>query len=403
MEKFYYLDPYCREIDTKIIKVWDGEKPKHHRLVQLEQTIFYPEAGGQPGDRGKLYINDESFSIIDTQKSQNKEHVIHIIKDPKKLIKEGAHAKIELDWPFRYSYMQKHTAQHVLSALFMKAFNLPTVATHLGKDLVTIEIETNNISLDKCYRIEEMANNVVRLDKKVTYQELPHLEAEKLNLRRSIKVQGLVRIVSIEDYDLIACGGIHTNSTSEIKLITYVGQEKIRSHIRTIWKVADDAISSIHENSKIISNLCSYLSAQSFELEPLLSNIQQSLLQERQQNNTFCVLLAELLIEKMANNEINIIQLNEKYSLISLKCFKEVLKNQDKTVCVIIKKQERWEWIIHVSSKFASKMDNFKKKVLINSKAKGGGRFPFFQGIVDVHDADFFCNEFRSYFKNIYE
>jgi len=401
MEKFYYLKPYCREINTKIINVWDGKKPKDPRLVQLEQTIFYPEAGGQPGDRGKLYLKNESFSIIDTQKDQNKEHVIHIIEDPKKLLKEGSNVKIELDWPFRYSYMQKHAAQHVLSALFIKAFNFPTVATHLGKDLITIEIETKRISMDDCYKIEEMANNVVLLDKKITYQELPHAEAEKLNLRRSIKVQGPVRIVNIEDYDLIACGGIHTNSTSEIKLITYVGQEKIRSHIRTIWKVADDAIDFIHSNNKIISNLCSSLSAQPFELEGLLSNLQQNLLQERQQNNTSWILLSELLIEKMAKDEINIIRLDEKYSLIPLKCFNEVLKNQDKTVCIIIKKQERQEWLVHVGKNFASKMDNFKKEVLINGKAKGGGRFPFFQGIVNIQDTDLFCDKFRSYFKNI--
>ena len=401
MEKYYYLEPYTREINTKIINVCEGKKSPEIRLVRFEQTIFYPEAGGQPGDRGKLLLNGESFSIIDTQKDEKKEHVIHFIEDPKKLLKEGDKVKIELNWSFRYSYMQKHAAQHVLSALFNNVLNFATVSTHLGKDIVTIELKTNSISLKDCYKIEEEANNIVRLDKKITYQELPHQDAEKLNLRRSIKVEGLVRIVEIEDCDLIACGGIHTKSTSEIKLITYVGQEKIRSHIRTIWKVADDAIDSIHSNNKIISNLCSSLSAQPFELETLLSKFQNNLAQERQQNNNSWLLLAELLIEKMATNEINIIRLDEKYSSIPLKCFNEALKNQEKTVCIITNKNERQEWIIHVSSSFASKMENFKKEVLIKGKAKGGGRFPFFQGIVSVQDTDNFCDKFRSYFKSL--
>jgi len=400
MEKYYYLKPYCREIEAKIINICESNKSKDLRLVRFDKTIFYPEAGGQPGDRGKITFKGENFSIIDTQKDQNKEHVIHFVEDPKKLLKEKDDVKIELDWDFRYSYMQKHAAQHVLSSLFNNTLNFATVGTHLGKDLVTIELDTKNIDLEDCYKIENMANNIIRSNKQITYQELEHSEAEELDLRRSIKVSGPVRIVKIEDCDLIACGGLHTSSTSEIKLIVYVGQEKIRSHIRTIWSIADDAIWSIHENSKLIANLCSALSAQSFELEKIVSNLQNNLLQERQQNNNSWILLAELLIEKMAKNEINIVTLDEKYSVIPLKCFNEVLKNQDKTVCIITNKQNHLEWLIHVSSNFSLKMDNFKKEVLLPSSAKGGGRFPVFQGILDVQNVNVFCDNFRSFFKN---
>jgi len=396
MEKYYYKEPYKKEIKTKITNI---EKINGKTAFQVEETIFYPEAGGQPGDIGYLKLNNNKINIIDSQKTKDKVHVLHFIEGDSSL-SIGDEVELILNWNNRYKFMQSHSAQHLLSSIFYRYFNCATVATHLGNEIITIEIDKDYFALKDCLKIEEIANKVIRDNKKITCSIYEHETAEKLPLRRSIKVTGKVRIIEIEDNDLIACGGILVNSTGEIKLITYAGQEKIRGHIRTQWQIADQAISQIHEDKQVIKMLNEKLSSQEFELETAVKNLQENLKDAKREAKNCLELLSTLIIEKNVKDEINILKLPTDYSFIPLKEFNEALIGFDKTVLIFSSKDDKTNYLIHFSEKLNSKLPGFKEQVISKVNAKGGGKFPTFQGILTTNKIEAFSKAFIDYFKD---
>lgn len=249
-ERLYYSDKYAKEITATVTGV-DG------RCVRLDRTIFYPEAGGQPGDRGFF----GSFRIADTKKSADGD-VLHVIDGNGPMPAVGDFCTLSLDWPHRYFFMKEHTAQHLVSAILFSSFSIGTVAVHQGDEFFTVETDRGEIDEDTLLRVEDAANEAIRKNLKVWQDETDHESAEKLHMRRSIKVAGRVMLVHIEGIDVVACGGVHVSSLSEIGEIAYVSSEKIRGHVRTCWKCSDSAVRYRRENAAIVRKLSSLFSAE---------------------------------------------------------------------------------------------------------------------------------------------
>ena len=247
-EMLYYGDAYLRECDASVIAC-DGSR------FALDRTVFYPEGGGQPGDRGTF----GSVRIIDTQKGDDGT-VWHIAEGEAPSV--GTQGHLSLDWEHRYHYMKEHSAQHLISALLHTHASIGTVAVHQGPGSLTIETDAGSIPEDVLLGIEDLANAAIRRGLRIWQDEVGHEEAESLHMRRSIKVEGRVKLVHIEDTDVVACGGIHASSTSELLEVSYVSQERIRGHVRTEWKCAEDAVAFRRSNKDIVSSLSALLSAE---------------------------------------------------------------------------------------------------------------------------------------------
>ncbi|MBO8435425.1 MAG: alanyl-tRNA editing protein [Spirochaetes bacterium] len=246
-DKLYCRDGYLQSIEAEVIA-------SDSNGIVLDRTIFYPEGGGQPGDRGFF----GKWQIIDTQKNSEGDP-LHIINGDKPAV--GTKALLTLDWEHRYFYMTEHSAQHLISALLFK-HGIGTVAVHQGERFFTVETDKEDIDASILLSVEEEAGEAIRSSLAITQREMSHEEAEALGMRRSIKVEGDVKVVFIDSLDAVACGGVHLRSTKEIKEIQYCGFERIRSHVRTIWKCGDTSIQYRRQNKAIVSSLCAMLSAE---------------------------------------------------------------------------------------------------------------------------------------------
>ena len=246
-EKLYYEDAYLKELTVTVLASDNGR-------VVLDRTIFYPEGGGQPGDRGFL----GPFRVTDTQKGEGGTVVHFTDASPA----PGESYVLKLDWEHRYHYMQEHSAQHLLSSLLFHESGIGTVAVHQGEDAFTIETNKGSIDEETLLHIEHRAQEEINAGKRIWHETKSHEDAEKLHMRRSIKVSGDVMLVYIEDNDVVACGGVHLRSTSEIGTVEYCGQEKLRGHVRTVWKCGKDAEAARHERRKLVNALSEKLSAQ---------------------------------------------------------------------------------------------------------------------------------------------
>lgn len=253
-ELLYYKDAYLRSICSKVVEVRENG-------IVLDKTIFYPECGGQRGDRGSF----GQYVILDTQHDKDGE-VLHIIKGNKP--KVGEEYTLTLDWENRYSGMLGHTSQHLISSVLFKRLNILTLSVHQGDGEVGIETDRKEISLDETRKIEDEVNAVICQNRRVYQKEMSRKEAEGLKLRRTIKVDGeRIKVVFIEDLDAVPCGGVHLSSTGEIGLISYKGEEMIRSHVRLFFNVGDKAKEEWREDRKIVEK-CKVLLSSSSSLIP---------------------------------------------------------------------------------------------------------------------------------------
>ena len=391
MEKQYYQDPYLRSIRCTVTDVRHTDKATE---VRTDRTIFYPEGGGQPGDRGHL----GPWEVLDTRKADDGDSIL--ILSPSCKVEVGESLELSLDWDHRYKFMVIHTAQHLLSGLLFYMYGIGTVAVHQGEEYLTIETDKEEISPETIDGLILAANEKIRENHEILYHEMSHSEAEALGLRRSIKVEGDVRIVEIKDVDRIACGGIHVARTGEIGVISGLGHEQIRGHVRLYFRCGIQALEGLLSADRTIQDLCRILSCRPDEVELKVSDTIRSLGEAKA--------AASASMRKIALSEVR--GSIGPDGLCMLECSAEadlqdyaqaVPEFQDLALLATSTSDGRTRWLIALKGRFESIDFNVKiRPILSRIDAKGGGRTPVFQGVAACADAEK-LNSFRDEFRNL--
>jgi alanyl-tRNA synthetase len=200
-ERLYLSDPYLRSFRARVVEMRELEgKP----AAVLDKSAFYPEGGGQPGDRGTL----GGVRVLDTQERAGA--VLHVVERELSGEVEG-----EIDWARRFDHMQQHHGQHLLSAAFDKV-GAPTISFHLGERTCTIDLDAPLARLD-LRAAEAAANESVWRDLPVVARDFTGEERARLPLRKE-PVKG-DRVVLVEGVDASPCGGTHPQRTGEVGCI----------------------------------------------------------------------------------------------------------------------------------------------------------------------------------------
>jgi misacylated tRNA(Ala) deacylase len=200
--------------------------------VALDRTLFYPEGGGQPADRGRLTADGGEWTVTDVQK---KDTVYHTLEGATAPPAEGTTVVGELDWDRRYAHMRYHTAQHLLSALLLEEFDARTTGNQLYADRARIDVEYDRFTDDDLATITERTNDLIDDAMPVRWYEMDRERAEReLDTDRtridllpdSIESLRIVEIGPDEDpYDRTACAGTHVGNTDEIGRFEATGRE----------------------------------------------------------------------------------------------------------------------------------------------------------------------------------
>ena len=257
----YYQEPYRDRWNAKIALV--EPLPEHSAIrVALNRTGFYPGGGGQPSDRGSI----DGIPVITVDKSSDNTIFHHLAEDSlPRSFSVGDTVECRIDWSRRYDYMQQHSGQHVISSALM-AHNIPTLSVHLGKEYVTIEVDSRQIPPNIILDIERRAREIVCSNIPIRDYWIDSSQIEALKLRRPPKIRGAIRVVEIEQVDRVGCGGVHVKATGEIELIKFSRFEKIRGRLRLIWRVGRRAIDEYRRYGEMIDLLSDRLSSQPNEI-----------------------------------------------------------------------------------------------------------------------------------------
>jgi alanyl-tRNA synthetase len=122
--RLYYHDSFLYDFEAEVREVQEGPKP----ALLLDRTAFYPTSGGQVFDTGVISTDNEKLKVsevVDTEDGR----VVHYLEAPPKSLQPGSKVRGQIDATRRRDHMQQHTGQHVLSAAFVRLFNIPTVST----------------------------------------------------------------------------------------------------------------------------------------------------------------------------------------------------------------------------------------------------------------------------------
>jgi alanyl-tRNA synthetase len=277
-ERLYYNDCYLQSFRARVV-----DRSADGHVLYLDRTAFYPTSGGQPFDTG-LIAGKRVLEVID-EDSRIAHRVETAVKDEE--------VECSIDWARRFDHTQQHTGQHLLSAVFIEVAGIHTVSFHLGQEISTIDLETESLSSETLRAVELRANQVICENRPVTLSF--HKDDEAAHLRVRSERQGLLRVVSIEGLDRIACGGTHVRLTGEIGPILIRGLEKVRKTMRVEFLCGSRAVRRARADFDALSRVAqafsssvddapgmvSGLTQQSREADKLRRHLQQELAQYR--------------------------------------------------------------------------------------------------------------------------
>ena len=206
----YYEDSYVKELTAKVTDI-DGD------WIELDQTIFYPEGGGQPGDTGTLQVDGKNLAIIDTRKGESPGHIRHQLESPDHGLAVGDEVTLSLDWDRRYKHMRMHTCLHLLGSLIP----VPVTGGSVGAEKSRLDFDIGEHQLDKD-DLTARLNALIESAHPISFGTITEQELdEKPELVRTMSVQpprgaGDIRTVTVQDVDYQPCGGTHIANTREI-------------------------------------------------------------------------------------------------------------------------------------------------------------------------------------------
>lgn len=260
-QEYYYRHPYIKELDTVVLcchACKDG-----YELV-LKDTIFYPEGGGQPCDKGTI----QGVEVITVQRE--KERIVHITKQPL-APRENVHC--EIDWEYRFDLMQNHTGEHIFSGVVKQLYGYSNVGFHMG-EYICADFN-GNLTEENIEEVERRVNQAIWTNLCVQEILCSPSETAKYDYRSKISIEGTTRIISIDGYDMCACCGMHVKNTGEIGICKVINFEKSRNKTRVFLLSGRRAfayLSHIHQENSSISKL---LSAKPLEISTAVSHLQQ--------------------------------------------------------------------------------------------------------------------------------
>ncbi|MDD3141538.1 MAG: alanine--tRNA ligase-related protein [Lachnospiraceae bacterium] len=218
-EKLFYKDSHLREFRGNVLQCEiDGDNYK----VVLDRTAFFPEGGGQTADKGTI----DEIEVLDVR--EQSETIYHVVKEP---IEIGKEIVGSIEWKDRFSKMQQHTGEHIVSGIIHKKFGYDNIGFHLGSEEVTMDFN-GTITKEQLQDIEYEANEAVFRNILVEV-DCPDKEALiSMNYRSKIEIEGQVRIVTISGCDVCACCAPHVHNTGEIGLIKLIDLQNYKKGVR---------------------------------------------------------------------------------------------------------------------------------------------------------------------------
>ncbi|MCQ2511098.1 MAG: alanine--tRNA ligase-related protein [Lachnospiraceae bacterium] len=267
--KLFYEDAYRTTCTATVLECRPSKKGYE---IILDQTVFYPEGGGQPGDIG--FLND--IPVKDTHEKAGE--VLHYTDSP---IEAGTTVNASIDWNYRFDLMQQHSGEHMVSGVIHRRWGYENVGFHMGADVITIDL-SGELTMEDLGEVEAEVNQAIWQNAPVKVWYPSAEELPSIPYRSKKELTGNVRIVEFPGIDICACCGMHVAQTGAIGFVKIFSCEKFRTGVRVEMLSGNRALrylSTINEQNRSISRL---LSAKPMKTADAVQSMQNELNEKRQ-------------------------------------------------------------------------------------------------------------------------
>lgn len=372
--KLYYKDAYIKSFTAQLLRVEKDEQSRWYAV--LDETAFYPTGGGQPHDTGVL--NDVKVVDVEEVDGEIRHYLERELKDSEGEIKGLVH------WDRRFDFMQQHAGQHILTAAFVELFDFATIGFHLGRELVTIDLDINELTQEQAMEAERLANQIV-LDgrpietKWVTEDELAHYK-----LRKELAVSENIRLVIIPDFDYNGCGGTHPKSTAEVGPIKILDWERQKNKIRVQFVCGGRVLTQLHQKHKVLRGLTELLNAPELELAAAA----KKLIENGKDREKTLETMQEMLLSYEAKDLLNSVNTNIVSADYQNRSIQELQKlarlitalSNEVIVFLVNETEDKLQFVCAKGTQQSVSMKEISSELLSLINGKGGGNDQFAQG-----------------------
>ncbi|MEI6840807.1 MAG: alanine--tRNA ligase, partial [Methanomicrobiales archaeon] len=288
--KLYYDQPCNTEFEAVVIDFFDG-------FVVMDQTLFYPEGGGQPADNGMLITQDNMARVNGVVKIGDV--ILHQLEGG--ILRRGDRVKGIVDEERRWSLMRHHTATHLLLRASKEVLgaHIHQAGAQKGVESSRIDIRHfRHITPEELHKIEMTANRMVLADTCIDIRFEDRVRAEQLHgfslYQGGVPPGRELRIVSVAG-DIEACAGTHCVSTGQIGLIKIMRVEHIQDGIeRMEFSAGLAALAWMHHLEEIVNRSAGVFSVQQDNLPATSQRFFNEWKDQRKENEKLVLKLVEL-------------------------------------------------------------------------------------------------------------
>ncbi|ANZ74755.1 BA75_01650T0 [Komagataella pastoris] len=340
-------------------------------LVELEDTVLFPEGGGQPSDTGSLAFGEHSFDVIYVGRNGLK--AVHYVTVPGDIpLKVGDNVTVSVNWVSRWDHMQQHTGQHLLSALLEIHFDVPTLGWGMG----TGDTVLNYVEIPRKlegFEIEQLNSQI----KATINQNLPISVVEQDEIHEE---KGSMRDIRIGHLDNNSCCGTHLQSSLQIKNVIALNQiSGKKTNTRLQFIVGDRVNDFVSQSFNILKNLRNQLSCPDDLIPEKVSHLNSSLKASNTTEKKMLKELAEIKAQEIVGSPSKIIFVDSEFSNdFASNIFKLSSKAvKDKTV-ILLSGKSQGSLIIYGEN--VKETTDGISSILEKSVLKGGGSPSKYQG-----------------------
>jgi alanyl-tRNA synthetase len=273
-EHLYYHDSFLYEFDAEVVGVTSVDS---RSAFILDRTAFYPTSGGQVFDTGWI-VPSEPGSVrlrVAEVAEQDDGSILHFLEGTAQ-VRAGSRIHGLIDADRRRDHMQQHSGQHVLSAAFVRLFNIPTVSFHMGAESCSIDLDSKSLAAKQAEAAEALSNEVVTENRGVSIRFVTSEEAKDLGLRKLPPAErDQLRLIDIHDFDLTACGGTHVTATGQVGCILLRKVEKVRQGWRVEFVCGKRAVSTARRDYDTLAESAGLLSSHIWDVPQQVRKMQE--------------------------------------------------------------------------------------------------------------------------------
>lgn len=323
--KLYETDGHCGDFTGTVQSC--TRTPDGTYEIVLDRTAFFPEGGGQRADHGTL----GGQPLLSLRTDENRSVIYHRVAQPFDI---GALVEGRVDMEQRFSDMQNHTAEHIVSGTVHALYGFDNVGFHMGNDDITMDFN-GLLTGEQLAAVELRANRAVyaNLPVRISFHTPDTLAGKEYRSKK--EMTGAVRLVEITGVDVCACCAPHVARTGEIGLIKIMGFQKYKGGTRVSMLAGARAFAVLSHRFSQVKLLSASLSSKPEELEARVAQLQQELGAQKAEKNSILRDYYALRAAQCTFQAGNILLFEKNASFEALRLFVNLLTDRTDGICAV--------------------------------------------------------------------